>query len=207
MSVDPGGTVVTGRRLDPDSRRQEILDAALRLWGERPYAAVSTTELAEAAGIARGLIHHYFGTKRGLYLEVVRRLTAIPDAAVDELPPGPPSLRARAAVDWFLDTVERHRGMWLAVGMVAGGGDAEVDAIVAEADEVAADRVLAALAPVAASDETVRARVRSFFGLVRSASREWLVRGTLDRAETRDLLVAVLLRVLDLSPTGREGAP
>jgi hypothetical protein len=38
--------------------------------------------------------------------------------------------------------------------------------------------------------------VRSFFGLVRSASREWLVRGTLDRARTRALLVEVLLAVL-----------
>ena len=72
---------------------------------------------------------------------------------------------------------------------------AGVDAILAEADEIAADRVLAALAPDA-PDDPYRARVRSFFGLVRSASREWLVRGTLDRAGTRALLVDVLLAVL-----------
>jgi AcrR family transcriptional regulator len=183
-----------GRRLDPDARREEILAGALRLFATHPYAAVSTTDLAREAGVARGLINHYFGTKRALYLEVVRQMTTIPAVAVDELPPGSTSRRAGAAVDWFLDAVERQRGLWLSVGTGAAG-DIDVDAILAEADEIAADRVLAALAPDAPADPT-RARVRSFFGLVRSASREWLVRGTLDRAETRALLVAVLLAVL-----------
>ena len=91
-----------------------------------------------------------------------------------------------------------HRGLWLAVGTGASG-DPEVDAVLAEADEVAVDRVTAALLGVdttgadgaAAPDELVRAHLRSFFGLVRSASREWLVRGALDRAQTRSLLVTV----------------
>ena len=187
-----------GRRLYPDARRGEILAGALRLFATHPYAAVSTTDLAREAGVARGLINHYFGTKRALYLEVVRQLTTIPAVAVEGLPPGSTARRTGAAVDWFLDAVERHRGLWLSVGTGAAG-DVDVDAILAEADEIAADRVLAALAPDAPADPT-RARVRSFFGLVRSASREWLVRGTLDRAETRALLVAVLLAVLAPEP-------
>ena len=187
---------VRGRRLEPDARREEILDGALRLFSDHPYAAVSTTDIAGEAGVARGLINHYFGTKRGLYLEVVRRLTLIPEMAVDELPPGTLGQRAGAAVDWFLDAVARHRGLWLAVGTGASG-DPDVDAILAEADEIAADRVLAALVPGGHGSELIRARIRSFFGLVRSASREWLVRGTMDRARTRELLVAVLLTVLD----------
>ena len=187
-------TPLRGRRLDPDARRGEIVAGALRLFTEHPYAAVSTTDLAGEAGVARGLINHYFGTKRALYLEVVRRLTTIPEVAVSELPPGTVDVRAGAAVDWFLDAVERHRGLWLSVGTGAAG-DIDVDAILAEADEIAADRVLAALAPDV-PDDPYRARVRSFFGLVRSASREWLVRGTLDRAGTRTLLVDGLLAVL-----------
>ncbi len=38
---------------------------------------MSTTELAELAGVTRGVVHHYFGTKRGLYLEVVRRMVLL----------------------------------------------------------------------------------------------------------------------------------
>lgn len=50
------------RRLEPDQRREQILACATELFGERPFASVSTTELAARAGVARGLINHYFGT-------------------------------------------------------------------------------------------------------------------------------------------------
>ena len=96
------------RRLGPDQRREQILDCAVRLFGERPYAAVSTTDIARAAGVARGLLNHYFGTKRDLYLEVVRRMVLMPDVS-EVLPPGG-TLRERvqASVTWFLDTVAEH---------------------------------------------------------------------------------------------------
>jgi AcrR family transcriptional regulator len=42
------------RRLEPDERREQILVCAMRLFGERPYAAVSTTELAAQAGWRAG---------------------------------------------------------------------------------------------------------------------------------------------------------
>jgi AcrR family transcriptional regulator len=194
------------RRLDPDARRAEILDAALRVYAERPYAEVSTSELAREAGVARGLLNHYFGTKRDLYLEALRLLLTIPEEAATDLPGHTRAERAGAAVDWFLDTVSTRRGLWLSVGVGGAGGDAEVDAVIEEADETAADRVITALVPgrdAAAdpvADEVLRARVRAFFGLVRAASREWLVRGSLDRDGVRDLLVTTLVALL---PTHR----
>ena len=195
-----------GRRLEPDARRAEILEAALRLYAERPFADVSTSELAREAGVARGLLNHYFGTKRGLYLEALRTLLTIPEAAAVELPGHTRHERAGAAVDWFLETVSTRRGLWLSVGVGGAGGEADVDAIVEEADETAADRVLVALVPEhdpaadPAADVVLRARVRAYFGLVRAASREWLVRGSLDRAGVRDLLVTTLVALL---PTHR----
>lgn len=62
------------QRLTHDERRAQILDCARRLFSERQYDAVSTIEVAREAGVTRGLLHHYFGTKRELYLEVVRTL-------------------------------------------------------------------------------------------------------------------------------------
>ncbi|NMO92425.1 TetR/AcrR family transcriptional regulator [Actinomycetospora sp. TBRC 11914] len=207
-----------GRRLEPDARRAEILDAALRIYADRPYADVSTSELAREAGVARGLLNHYFGTKRELYLTALRILLTIPEEAAADLPGHTRTERVGAAVDWFLDTVAARRGLWLTVGVggvgvggvgVAGaGGDPEVDRVVEDADETAADRVITALVPGhdpaadPAADVVLRARVRAYFGLVRAASREWLVRGSLDRAGVRDLLVTTLVALLP-SPEDR----
>ena len=59
-------------RMDYDERRRLILDAATGLFLRRPYGQVSISDIADAAGVAKGLLHHYFGSKRDLYLQVVR---------------------------------------------------------------------------------------------------------------------------------------
>lgn len=186
------------RRLEPDERREQILACAIALFGERPYAAVSTTELAHRAGVARGLINHYFGTKRDLYLEVVRRMVTIPQVAVDRLPDGPLEERVRVSVAWFLDGVARHSRTWLAA--VEGvGRDPEVEKLLAEADEAAADRVLEAAG--LAEAEELRAMIRAYGGMVKAAAREWLVREALDRAQVQHLLTTTLLSLInDVAP-------
>lgn len=190
------------RRLEPDRRREQLLICAIELFGERPYAAVSTTELAHRAGVARGLINHYFGTKRDLYLEVVRRMVTIPQLAVDRLPKGTLEERVVGSVTWFLDGVSRHSKTWLAA-VGAEGVDAEVARILAEADELAADRVLEAtgLADVVAHREELRALIRAYGGLVKATAREWLVRGALSRDQVQLVLVTSLLSIVrDMVP-------
>ncbi|HEV7648945.1 MAG TPA: helix-turn-helix domain-containing protein [Actinophytocola sp.] len=190
------------RRLEPDERREQILACAVELFGERPYAAVSTTELARRAGVARGLINHYFGTKRDLYLEVVRRMVTIPQLAVDSLPAGPLEERVTESVRWFLDGVSRHSRTWLAA-IGAEGVDVEVARILAAADELAADRVLEAtgLAGEVAHREELRALVRAYGGLVKATAREWLVRGALSREQVQLLLSTTLLSIVrDTAP-------
>jgi AcrR family transcriptional regulator len=180
------------RRMEPDERREQILACAIQLFGEHGYATVSTTELAKQAGVARGLINHYFGTKRDLYLEVVRRLVIIPRFAVEQLPNGPLEVRVTAAIDWFLEGVSRNSKAWLAA---TGGWDPDVESILAEADETAADRVLTAtgLPPEAVE---LRAMVRSYGGMVKSACREWLVRKELTREQVQTLLSTTLLTLI-----------
>src|SRR5579884_1053591 len=84
----PRPAVPRWQRLGQDVRRRQILECARRLFSERPYASVSTTEIAREAGVARGLLHHYFGSKRDLYLEVVRTLMRVPTNPVPLQAPG-----------------------------------------------------------------------------------------------------------------------
>lgn len=187
------------RRLEPDARREQILSCAVRLFGDRPFAAVSTTEIARTAGVARGLINHYFGTKRDLYLEVVRRMVTLPTTAADALDPGSLEQRIDGSVTWFLDRVLRHSKTWLvAVGAAGVGHDPDVDRILAEADERAADQVLAAvgLADVVEHREQLRAMIRAYGGMVKAAGREWLIRDSLSREQIHLLLSQTLLTLV-----------
>jgi AcrR family transcriptional regulator len=187
------------RRLEPDERRAQILACARRLFGERHYDAVSTTELARESGVARGLINHYFGTKRELYLEVVRELMFIPEFAVEQLAHGTVAERAAASIERFLAVIERNRAMWLAtVGTGGYGRDPDVEQILQEADEIAADRMIetVGLAEEVERREELRAMIRSFSGMAKAATREWLVRRTLTRDQVQNLLATLLATII-----------
>lgn len=51
-------------------RTQEILQAAILVYAERGYAASEIGEVAERAGLARGLVYHYFKNKQTLFREL-----------------------------------------------------------------------------------------------------------------------------------------
>ena len=51
--------------------RQRIHDSAITLFAERGYAAVSTTDIAVAAGVAQPTIYYHFGNKLQLFRECV----------------------------------------------------------------------------------------------------------------------------------------
>ncbi|WP_306364227.1 TetR/AcrR family transcriptional regulator [Nocardia sp. CC227C] len=185
------------RRLEPDERRAQILACAIDMFGERPYAAVSTAELAQRAGVARGLINHYFGNKRDLYLAVVRRMVTLPRPEAMTVPTGTMRERVDASVAWLLDTIGEHGHTWVKVtGHEGIGDDPEVQRILDEADTAAADRVvrMMGLEESLHSDE-LRALVRCYGGLVKAAGREWIVRGSLTRQQVHSLL-ADMLRTL-----------
>lgn len=55
------------------SSRQRILDAALRLFGRRGYGEASVAAVARSADVSKGLVYHYFDTKRDLLEAVMVR--------------------------------------------------------------------------------------------------------------------------------------
>src|SRR4051794_14506975 len=109
------------RRLTPEQRREQILDAAAELFAERAYDEVSVEDIAKAAGVARGLVHHYFGVRKDVYLGLLEQLEAQREDQIR--PPSGRSARARVAdsVARWLDWTEANRTLWLAT--IARGDD------------------------------------------------------------------------------------
>lgn len=187
---------MSSRRLAPDARREQLLECATRLFGERPYSQVSTTDIAREAGIARGLLNHYFGDKRALYLEVVRRAALLPAMSPGHLPTGTLEERVDTSVTWFLDSVEPHRTTYLTVRGAEGvGEDAEIAALIDEADDAVAQRVLE-MVGIDPAEETARAAIRAFGGLAKATVREWTRGGALTREQAHLLLREALLAII-----------
>ncbi len=77
------------RREQADATRRRLVQAALKAFSTRPFDAVAVDDIADAAGVAHGLVFHYFGSKRGLYLEALRDVVR----QVLQLDPAHPALR------------------------------------------------------------------------------------------------------------------
>ena len=68
---------------EPEVRRQEIIDTAMRVFSEQGYEATTMKDIAREMKVASGLCYHYFPNKQELY-----------ETAVDSTP-------GRAARDWW----------------------------------------------------------------------------------------------------------
>lgn len=53
-------------------KREEILEAALEIVGQRGYRSASVREIAEAVGLSPAGLLHYFGSKEQLLVEILR---------------------------------------------------------------------------------------------------------------------------------------
>lgn len=69
------------RRNDPTGLRSRVLDQAYLLFQSRGYNATGVQEIAAAAGVSGGALHHHFATKKALGLAVIRERVA---TAVEE---------------------------------------------------------------------------------------------------------------------------
>jgi AcrR family transcriptional regulator len=77
VTVDEGGRVAGGTRrarLDPETRRAQLIDTALDLLDSQGLGALGVDDVADAAGVSRSLVYAYFGDRDGLAAEVYVRI-------------------------------------------------------------------------------------------------------------------------------------
>lgn len=77
------------RKRNPEESRRRILDAAETAFAKRGYDGARLRDIAQEAGVHHALVHHYYGDKRGLFQEVLKRgLDRVSDATGDILTHG-----------------------------------------------------------------------------------------------------------------------
>ena len=138
---------------------------------------MSVEDIASAAGVTRGLVHHYFGGRREVYIGLLERLGAQRESALR--PPIGRSAQARVAdsVSRWLDWTEANRTIWLAT-MAHGEdiADLEVRRVVADLVRRTVTLLAAFHVDIAEDSPRLRYALECWTGLNRAATRRWLGR-------------------------------
>jgi AcrR family transcriptional regulator len=186
-------------RLDNDQRRAQLLELAKRAFSDRSYDEVSIDDLAKVAGISKGLLYHYFPTKRDLYVAGLREIAdALVDAVIQVSEELPPIDRIRHSVDAYLEHIARHSRAFVALMRGGIGSDPEVAAVVDSVRTRLFDRLLAgsSLATMLAGDARFETAIRGWIGFVEASSIDWCANPRLSPVDLRELMTAVLFEIL-----------
>jgi AcrR family transcriptional regulator len=174
-----------------DARRAQLLTLGIEMFSAHSWDDVQIEDVARAAGISKGLLYHYFPTKRVFYAEVVREAARRLVAETDMPESMAPLERLHAGLARYLDFAERHAPAYTTLLKGGIGSDTSVAAIVDETRTVLMTRILRG-AGVAQPPALLRLTLRGWVGFVEATSVEWLERRDL----ARDELLALWARAL-----------
>ena len=94
-----------------EDRREQIMDAALRVFAQKGFTRATNREIAREAGVTSGLIYHYFDSKDALLKAIIEQRS--PLQMVRDLSPQmlamPPEALLRLIVGQMLAIVEDER--------------------------------------------------------------------------------------------------
>ena len=189
-AVSASKPVAEGRtRLDLDKRRAQLIQLGIDLFSQHAYEDISIDGVAVAAGISKGLLYHYFRSKREFYVETVRaasrrlQLLTMPD------PELPPSARLRAALDAHLRYIQEHGPVYSAVYGSSIAIAPEIRQILDEHRAVVIRYFLDAMG-LAKPKPAMRVALRAFIAMVEGASLDWIENASIKREDLRELFVA-----------------
>jgi len=161
------------------------------MFSERSYDEIPIDEVAQRAGISKGLLYHYFRGKRDFYIATVQfaadELTSYltPDPSLDAV------AQVNQGVDRYLRYVEKKAASYVSLMRSGIGADPELEAVVATVRQRLMELVLSRTP--GKESPARRVAVRGWVGFVEAASLDWLQHKDLDREQLRDLCVRMLL--------------
>ena len=187
-------TVVKRTRLSPQARRAQLIDLGVQMLSTRTLDGLSVEEIAESAGISRGLLFHYFDTKADYRVEVVREVARQMLAVTAPDPEREPLDALQTSVAAFVDYVSENRDAYVSL-LRGGASEPALQAVLDETRTEMARRTLDG-ADALGIPSTVRGRlaVRGWIAFTEEVVITWLTDpdAELDRDELLVLLTTGL---------------
>lgn len=179
----PGARV----RLAVDDRRAQLLALGVIAFSSRGYDDVSIEQIAAEAGISRGLLFHYFPSKRDFFVATVEMMAARMLAeTVPAEAQGDYATMLANGLDRYFGFVEQHADMF--VTLLNAGGDHAAGAVVDATRREYVRRIRAFLPPAKGREEArLRTALNAWERMVEGIALDWLAHRDLSREEVVQL--------------------
>ena len=181
-------------RLGVDERRRQLLEAGARVFTERSYEDASMAEVARAAGISKGLLYHYFPSKRDLFVATLEAAAAELNEVTQPDPSLPVAEQLVAALDAYLAWIDAHSDSYKKLMESASGSD-DVRSYMAQVRAGTVDRMLGGVVK-GGDPAAVRTALHGFLWFMDGACLDWLAHRDLTREQLRDMLVTTFAGAL-----------
>lgn len=180
-------------RLTHDDRRRQLLGIGLAKLVDKPIQHLSIDEVAAEAGISRGLLFHYFPTKRDFYLACIeaagRRILRNTEADATL----PPREQVESMVRLFVEQIDRRRAFYLSLLHGTGTADVSLVEVYDAIWDQATTRVMTALS----LEPATRPVVHAWWAYVEDQALSWSAEAPGRRTRSLEELVTHSVRALD----------
>jgi AcrR family transcriptional regulator len=157
-------------RLSPADRRAQLVSVGVTALADIPLHDLGMDDLARRAGVSRGLVFHYFGSRQGLHRELIVAARDGMLRATEPVTELGPRERLHDTLARTVQFVRDHRSTFYSLVRGVSSGDDEVRAAIDEARETQAARVLAVAIELGADDAPLlRVAVRAWIALAEEA--------------------------------------
>jgi AcrR family transcriptional regulator len=177
----------------PTDRRERLLAVGMREFTRGAYEEVSTERIAEQAGVAQGLLFHYFKTKRNFWEEVMRRIIDEQETSFGDNTHRDPVRWLREELDLFLFGLTEYPPSMLTTGT---GTKIDHLAIIGARQDRAAARLIDRIG-IEEPSSLLQVAVRGWLGFSLSAGRKWLETPAVSRSQIIALLTEALHSTLE----------
>jgi AcrR family transcriptional regulator len=186
-------------RLSPEDRRAQLVELGKEMFSTRPIDEVSVDDIAAAAGISRGLLFHYFDSKRDFHVAVA---TAAAEEMLNHLPEPDPERdgleQLRSSLGTWIDYVDAHRAPYLSLVRGAMSSDPAMQELFGWTRARVTARILAGFGFRPDGPAIVPLAVRGWVGFAEDTVTTWLQGDGLgiDRDAMLELLERSLLSLI-----------
>lgn len=188
---------MAGKYQDRDpARRAALVAAAATCFANRPFDEVSMEDIAEQAGVAKGLLFYYFKSKRGCYLAVIddfhRQLLAVAETSTAE----PAAQMIGEMLDRYLDFAENAEPAYRLIMSGGLGNDSEAREFISAHRAKYRELFTSWASPGHPEHPLLRVTFEGFLSFMEGATLDWLAHRSIDRRDLHELLVQVGTAVL-----------